>query len=349
MKILACAPYDLATPCGNSIAAARLRDGFVRHGHEVVLLEDCGNMERTAVGEEAVRFAPDAVLIMHGWRCREAFFGIHSLHTSPIVVSLRGTDINEMIGDAGKAPAIIDILRLADGITVFNDAMGDILLRNKLVPSQKVCVIPNGLSLPPPDGDWRARLGLPKAAPVIVGLAGVRPVKGILPLIGLLSGLKRHAPDLLYVHAGPLIDKKEGELFLDACRRNPWIIHAGTISHEEVTSFLRAGTIFVSASISEGMPHGVREAMLAGVPCLLSLNDGHRNMAAGGDEALFFHDGPSFTENAVRLLCSTELREKIAVRGRERVIADCHKTDEIGSYLRLFTGLIETRAARNHR
>ena len=346
MKVLICTPYRLVALCGNSIAAARLRDGFVRHGHDVRLLEDCSDMPRSTVKYEAASFAPDVSLIMHGWRCREAFFGIHSLNTTLTVVSLRGTDINEMIKDAEKAPAIIDILRLADSITVFNGSMHDILVINELAHPEKIRIIPNGLSLPPLNGDYRARLGLPEAAPVMVGLAGIRPIKGIIPLIGHLSELKRHVPDLLYVHAGPIIDKKEGGSFIEACRINPWIIHAGTIPHEEVTSFLRSGTIFVSASFAEGMPHGVREAMFAGVPCLLSLNDGHRSMATDGVEAFFFDDGPSFVENALNLLASVNLREAIAVRGRQRVLEDCRKADEINSYLNLFGSLIERRSPR---
>lgn len=344
MKVLICTPYRLETLCGNSIAASRLRDGFILHGHDVHLLEDCSNMPRSTVKCKAASFAPDVGLIMHGWRCREAFFGINSLNTAPTVVSLRGTDINEMIKDAEKAPAITDTLRLADCITVFNSSMRDILVINELAHPEKIRIIPNGLTLPPLNGDYRARLGLPGAAPVIVGLAGIRPIKGVLPLIGQLSELKRHVPDLLYVHAGPIIDKKDGESFIEACRSNPWIIHAGAIPHEEVTSFLRSGTIFVSASLAEGMPHGVREAMFAGVPCLLSLNDGHSSMATDGVEAFFFDDGPSFVENALNLLASADLRETIAVRGRQRVLEDCRKTDEIESYLRLFGCLIERRS-----
>lgn len=346
MKILICAPYRLSALCGNSVAAARLREGFVRHCHDVHVLEDCSNTSRFAAGVEAMRFAPDVCLIMHGWRCREAFFGIRSLGTIPTVVSLRGTDINEMIKDAEKAPAIIDILRLADCITVFNSSMHDILVVNELAHPEKVHIIPNGLSLPPLNGDYRARLGLPGTAPVIVGLAGIRPIKGILPLTGHLSELKKHVPGLFYVHAGPIIDKRDGESFLDACRRNPWIIHAGAIPREEVTSFLRSGTIFVSASLAEGMPHGVREAMFAGVPCLLSLNDGHRNMATDGIEALFFDDRPSFIENAMKLLGSTDLRETFAACGRQRVLEDCRKTDEVDRYLGLFAGLMERGPTR---
>lgn len=343
MKILICTPYRLETLCGNSIAAARLRDGFIRNGHDVRLIENCSNTSRNEVREKAALFDPDVSLVMHGWRCSEAFFGINSLDKIPIVVSLRGTDINEMINDAERAPVIADILRLANRITVFNSSMGSILTQNRLSLPQKVHIIPNGLSLPPPDGDYRAKLGLPRKAPVVVGLAGIRPIKGITTQIDHLSELKRHVPDLLYVHAGSIIDKQSGGSFLDACRTKPWIIHAGVIPHQEVTSFLRSGNIFVSASIAEGMPHGVREAMLAGVPCLLSQNDGHRSIATDGVEAFFFHNVSSFVENALRLLGSTDLCEKIAVRGRQRVLDDCTRGDEIGNYLRLFTEITGER------
>lgn len=341
-----CSPYGIAERCGNSIASERLRRGFEQSGHRVHVLEHSSTIGRMSAKEKVATFSPDAVLVMHGWRCREAFFGIRSSpNPPPIIVSFRGTDVNEMLSDQKKASSIIEILHLADKITVFNKTMRDIILINSAeLLSGTVHIIPNGLSLPPSNGDYRAKLGLPQEVPVIVGLAGVRPVKGVMSLIDYLVMLKEHVPSLLYVHAGPIIDRTEGELFLAACSKNDWIFYAGEIPHEEVASFLRAGTLFVSASLSEGMPHAVREAMLAGVPCLLSLNHGHRSIA-GGDEVLFFHDRPSFVDASLRLLNDQALRQQMASRGRERVLIDCEDNNETDCYLRLFSELIEKKRA----
>lgn len=341
MKILILTPYDPTIACGNNIASLRLRENFERQGHEVCLIGNCTNITRSAARSKAFSFSPDVVLVMHGWRCREAFFGIESLSISPIVVSLRGTDVNEMLADKRKLQTISTILHRSEGTTVFNTGMFESLLRRLPISPAKVHVIPNGLSMPPPDGDYRAKLGLSATAPVIAGLAGIRPVKGMLHLTTLLKKLKADFPDLLYLHAGPIIDRKEGELFLSICRKEPWMIYTGEIPHEDVTSFLKAGNIFVSASSSEGMPHGVREAMLAGIPCLLSSIDGHHNMASDGQEALFFHNERSFFDGAQQLLCNDGLRKKLAGRARDRITAECSNGDESGRYLRLFTGLIE--------
>ncbi len=58
--------------------------------------------------------------------------------------------------------------------------------------------------------------------------------------------------------------------------QNPNIIFLGNIS--TVQEFLQLSDFFISASISEGLPNSVLEAMATGLPCLLSDIDSHREI-----------------------------------------------------------------------
>ena len=149
---------------------------------------------------------------------------------------------------------------------------------------------------------------MPEDAVVLVALAGLRAVKRP---VWLLERLARLREQIAYLHGGPAIEEAEAARFSALAERHAWAWHVGVVPHGEVDSFLRAGDIYVSASRSEGMPHAAREAMLVGLPLLLSDNDGHRSMAREDVEALFFRDESSFAEAASRLVGDAELRQRL--------------------------------------
>jgi glycosyltransferase involved in cell wall biosynthesis len=339
MRILICIPHDLTSPRGNSIAALRLKKGFENRGHQVSVLENCEARDAGPVAAFAQAVGPDVVVIMHAWRCAAACRDVLTPGGFPVIVSLRGTDINEMIEDEKRGPVIRSVLDACQGVTVFSDTIRHRVLDHVPLSRQKVWVIPNGLHLPASSVNYRRRLGIRREAFVAVGLAGIRHEKRLLWLLDMLAKLKAKNNDLLYLHAGPVLDGEKGKTFQNLCAGEPWIRYAGVIPHEEAASFLKAGDIFLSASRSEGMPHAVREAMFVGLPCLLSDIESHRNMARDGVDALLFQDERSFVTKATLLMQDRELRRVIARNGRTRAREDLLRSAEIDSYLALFANL----------
>lgn len=317
------------------MASRRLARGFERAGHAVQVLERCEGMASAEAAARVRGTAMDAVLLMHAWRCAGAFWGIRSECAAPAVVSLRGTDVNEMLGDAHFGPEVRAVLAASAAIAVFSEPMRSAVAAAVPECADRVRVIPNGLSLEDSAIDYRAKLGIPPDATVFVGLGGLRAVKRTAWVAARIADLHAEFPPAMYVHAGPEIEREAAAELAALCQANPCLRQIGPIPHEEAASFLRAGDIFVSASRSEGMPHAVREAMLLGVPPLLSAIEGHFLMAEPEREALFFEDAASFDRQAKRLLVDAELRARLGANARERVRAAARNDEEIGGYLRV--------------
>jgi glycosyltransferase involved in cell wall biosynthesis len=333
MRILICTPYDLKIPRGNSIASLRLMAGFEKKGHKVLILENCEIKDESAAIAAAFSFKPDIAIVMHAWRCAAVFRGLQRKGSIPIVVSLRGTDINEMIEDENKGSIICSVLTSCQAITVFSDYSRKKVMRYLPESDRKIRVIPNGLDLKDSNVNYRQKLDISGNAFVVVGLAGIRHEKNLAGLIEMLSHVRAKGGELVYLHGGPVLEENEGGLFKDFCREYRWIYYGGVIPHHEVLSFLKAGDIFVSASRSEGMPHAVREAMFARLPCLLSDIEGHRNMVQEGVEGLFFGNEKDFVNKMKVFMNSKNLRETLGTNGCNRVTKELSDAGEINSYL----------------
>lgn len=346
MKILLCTPYDLCAPAGNSIAVRRLEHQFSARGHIVHVLSDCERTTEHTAAECCRFFDPDVSVVMHAWRCAKAFRGIKSATRAPIIVSLRGTDINEMIKDPQKGPVVRSVLDSCNAITVFSEAMSKDLLSHSPAYSSKLFIISNGLDLPSSGIDYRRRMGLPQDHQIFVGLAGIRAVKRIPWIVEMLVRVRAHHRNLLYVHAGPVWEEEEHVFIERLIHTYPWFRYVGSVPHEEVDSFLRAGDLFVSASRSEGMPHAVREAMGVGLPVLLSDIAAYRTIALDEQEALFFSDEATFVAQALRLIRDREFRTRLGTAAQQRTRDSLEHNGEIDSYIDLFARVMAHGSSR---
>jgi len=343
MKILVCSPLPAQAYRGNSVAAARLCAGFEARGHTVRRLADAETMTPDAVCATAADSEPDIIMILHAWRCAEAFDALRGAFHCPTVVSLRGTDAYEMLNDPRRGHTVLGVLAACDSVTVFDESMLAQLADRAPQLGVKAIVLPNGLDVPRSEVDYRSRLGIPSEALIFVSVGGLREVKRHLTLLQWLSAVRKRCPQVHLLHAGSAIEADVARRFRGFARANPWVHHLDEIPHNEIDSFLRAGDVYASASRSEGMPHAVREAMAVGLPVLLSDNPGHRSMAEDDREALFFQNAESFERCAVRLVEEVDLRRKMGSCARVRVARELGTQDEIGSYLALFRSLLESR------
>lgn len=337
IDILIVSPFARDAARGNSIAAARLAAGFRARGHRVAALN---NVSDPALVPDGLAFAVraagavDVALILHAARCTGVATVLRESGT-PYVVAVRGTDANEMLRDAAQAEAIRSVLAGAARITVFGVAMRRQLQRHVASVMDRVRLVPNGLSMPVSQVDYRAELRLGEDALVFVCLAGLRAVKRPLFPVEHLAPLAREARQIRFVHAGPALERETATWMREAAAEHAWVVDAGEIPHTNVDSFLRAADVFVSASRSEGMPHAVREAMRCGLPLLLSDIAGHRAMAEPEREALFFRDAGEFQAAARRLIADDALRKRLGEAAGRRIERELAETDEIGAYLAL--------------
>ncbi|NLF67938.1 MAG: glycosyltransferase family 4 protein [Candidatus Anammoximicrobium sp.] len=339
MRILIVSPFPRPAARGNSVAAARLARGFDARGHDTVVVDvgGCSAAESGPLAEAlAAAGGADVALILHAAHGAEAARMLRDRGT-PYLVSVRGTDANEMLADPRRGPAVRAALAGARRIAVFHSAMHQQLAEHVPGLDGRVRVVPNGISLPVSRVDYRARLGLPPDALVFVSLAGLREIKRPLFPIEHLGPLATEFPQLRFVRAGPALETPLADALGTLVARLSWVHDAGEIPHDTVDSFLRSGDVFVSASRSEGMPHAVREAMLTARALLLADIPGHRAMAEPEREALFFHDPATFQAAARRLVAAADLRRRLGNAARARAETELAAHDEIGEYLTLLS------------
>lgn len=337
MRILLCCPYPLEDVRGNSVAACRLVAGFRGAGHAVEVVAPPAVDDPAAVVATAQRFRPEVAMTMHAWRCAAAFRALALVGPVPRVVSLRGTDLNEMLDHPDTAGVVREVLEESVAVVVFHAAARQRLVRVEPRWAGKTVLIPNGAVLPRSEVDFRGRLAMPPEAFVFGAVGGLRSVKRPLLVLPWLERLRAEEPRLVWMHAGGPQEPAVAEELRRFARERPWVFHLDHVPPGEIDSFLRAADVIVATSRSEGMPHAVREAMLAGLPLLLSDIDGHRAMATPEQEALFFSDEAGFARQARRLWTDPALRQRLGKAAQARVETELARGDEIGSYLALFT------------
>lgn len=337
MKIAVLSPFSVEVPRGNSVAARRLIGGLLKSGHEAFSISpaDALKIENSSAGKFA-----DLALALHACHCARAVEQFKKIGI-PTVLSLRGTDADIMLDDPEKSQVIDKTMRCADLLCVFSEEIRDSLALRLKIAREKFRIVPNGLEIGASNIDFREKLAIPKESFVFLSVAGLRSVKRPLFPALLLETLRKKRPEIFFLHAGPVIEDEVGKEFFDFVSVCGWTMHAGLVEHGEMDSFLRAGDVFVSASISEGMPHAVREAMFQGLPCLLSDIAGHRRLASPELEALFFKNEDEFIRNSARLLENAHLRNTLGAGASGRVKRDMAASDETKAYINIFKELLE--------
>jgi glycosyltransferase involved in cell wall biosynthesis len=141
-------------------------------------------------------------------------------------------------------------------------------------------VIPYGVDLElfRPDASrrahWRARLGIPAAAPLILGVGRMATKKGFQHLVAGLGSLFARVPAAHVVLAGGG-DRLE-ELRAGAARWSGQVHFPGAVLHDTLPDLYRAADLFVLPAVHDakgnvdGLPNVILEAMATGLPVVAS-------------------------------------------------------------------------------
>lgn len=339
LRVLICTPFMLDEPKGNSVAARRLKTGLLELNAAVEVLDWPAIDKPERIRQMALQFRPDVVLLLHAWRCATAAATLRIVIDAPQVTSMRGTDLNEMLDDPATIDTLESVLDASSAIVVFRRATAEQLIAHKSAWGAKTVIIPNGVQLSSSGVCYRRRLGIPQDAFVFGAVCGLREVKRPLLVLPWICQLRKQYRNLVWMHTGlPLEDEVVGRLQAFSAEHE-WVYHIDQVPHCEIDSFLRAADVFVAASRSEGMPHAVREAMLAGRPCLMSDIEGHRALAAANQEALFFGNQTEFTGAAHTLIGRPDVCASLGQAARIRIQTELALYDEARLYFQLFATL----------
>ncbi len=123
------------------------------------------------------------------------------------------------------------------------------------------------------------------------------------------------------------------------------ILH-GKLSPEQVKQQLQQSDIFVFASLSEGLPNVVLEAMSCGLPVVTSDCGGVRESVTDGVEGFVVPTrAPRQMAEAIqKLALDPELRQTMGSAGRKRVLRDFRLEDQVDAFIALFNSVRPTEA-----
>jgi glycosyltransferase involved in cell wall biosynthesis len=240
------------------------------------------------------------------------------------------------------------IHKLAHRVLVNAEGIRDHILKMGGVSSEKIAVIHNGLDAPDDvlglrerrRAELLAELGLDAGAKIVGSVAGLRPVKGHRYLLEAAAKVMKadSRVHLVLVGDGELRD----EIAAQAGRLGIGARTSMLGGREDSAQLAAAFDVAVLASLSEGLPNAVMEAMAAGAPVVAT--------AVGGTPELIEDDETGFlvppanpealAERIEYALSHAGPAGLIAMRGRRSIIERFGMERMVTSVERLYDEII---------
>jgi glycosyltransferase involved in cell wall biosynthesis len=208
-----------------------------------------------------------------------------------------------------------------DRVVAVSESEAQLLVAHRVVPRNKIVVIPNGISVAEPGPapmDVRQHLGLDSDTPLVGAIGRIAAQKAPLTFVDACRIVAQSRADVHFVQVG------DGPLAGDVDRAVQEWDRRGQFHRlgpqDNAASLLPQLSVLVQISMYEGGPYVPLEAMRARIPVVLSDVVGNRDTIVDGVSGLLVPvSAPSDTAAAVlRLLADTAAADEIAAAGRRR-------------------------------
>ena len=229
-------------------------------------------------------------------------------------------------------------------VAVSKDLKTDILQRTPLKPG-KLRVIYNGIDTAgfqqPRSDRLRRQYGWAEDEVIIGSLGNIRPAKGYDILLQVAALLEKSPRSCRFVIAGqgkgPLYDsllQQRKELGLE-----DRVLFMGFI--DDAAEFLSNLDLFLSTSISEGLPLSAIQAMVAGLPLLATRCGGYEELVSDGENGLLVEIGNATAIAAALEVLATDsgLQATIARHAREHVMETFDLSVMLAAYQQVYDAL----------
>jgi glycosyltransferase involved in cell wall biosynthesis len=217
------------------------------------------------------------------------------------------------------------LLRFTTRLVLLTEAQRETAVRDLGMPRERTAVIPNGVDTERfrPGADKaraRASLGLPPEAPIVGCITRFMPQKGNFVFLDALGKVFRELPAARAVLVGDGPEKARATAAAEKLGlggRIAWVLR--TDRPEDVYSAL---DVFALASLHEGMPYTVLEAMASGVPVVATAVPGVADVVQDGLSGLLCppNDPEAMAERIIRLLAAPAERNEMATAARRRAV-----------------------------
>jgi glycosyltransferase involved in cell wall biosynthesis len=258
---------------------------------------------------------------------------------TPLAIGLHGSDVflaekpgarhlaRRALGRArlltGCSPELVDRVRALGGPAGF--------------PAERSRVIPYGVDVqafsPAPErrGIWRAKLGIPDGAPLVLGVGRMATKKGFQVLLEALPGLLAARPEAHVVLAGGGDLLERFAAIAATAKEQPGRVHLpGAVLRDTLPDLYRAADLFVLPAVHDakgnvdGLPNVILEAMASGLPVVASGISGIPLAVEDGETGLLVpeKDPQRLLAALLRLLGDRDAAREMGGRGRQKAVAE---------------------------
>lgn len=217
-------------------------------------------------------------------------------------------------------------------LTIANSEAGKAYAVSRGFPADRTIVVPNGIDTVrfAPDSEARTRVraewGVPEDAPLVGMVARLDPMKGHPTFLRAAAVLSALRPEVRYVlvGGGPEAVRNALETLAGELGLGDRVVFAG--ARQDVAAVYSALDVATSASLGEGFPNVIGEAMACGVPCVVTdVGDSARIVDTLG---VAVPPGQPEALAAGWERCFGEERTAIAHRVRARIV-ECYSVDRL--------------------
>lgn len=193
------------------------------------------------------------------------------------------------------------------------------------VPAEQIKLVYHGIDAQPyleASGlAWRQRLALAPAAPVIITVARLAPVKGLQHALAAAALLKQQQIQFTWLFVGQGPEQAQLQELAEALGLDETVRWLGFQS--DIPSLLAAADVFVLPSLQEALGLSVLEALATGLPVIASRVGGIPEIIESGSEGLLVTAAASSElANAIaELLGNRQRATNLGAAGRQRVLA----------------------------
>ena len=330
-------PFAAPSVRGNAVTVGRIAHGLVERGLDVRVW-DASAMSEAAM-EAAMEAARPALLhAFHAYRVGPLALRLARRAEIPLVVTFTGTDANEDLFDAERAPVVRRVLEGAARLTVFHASIGERVAAALPDLRARLVTVPQSVRLERASAfDLDRHWAMPLERVLFLFPAGIRGVKRpLVPLEPLARVHARH-PAVRLLFVGPVLNEADGERLARALAGRPWARHLGAVPHAAMASLLAQGDVVLNCSRSEGgMANSVAEAMAMGLPVLASDIEGNRSLVVHNVTGLLFRDEGELEAGAEALVGDGALRARLGEAGRQLVEREFSPARETEGYLEVY-------------